>query len=239
MDGIEDIYELSPMQQGMLFHTLYAPKSGFYVVQLHCTLRGDLDSAAFKHAWQRVLERHAVLRTSFHWEDLDKPLQVVHTHAELPWEQHNWRDLGSAEQQELLETFLRSDRERGFPLDRAPQMRCALMQVAQDTYQFVWSFHHVLTDGWCASLILKEVSAFYESLQRGQALHLDAPRPYRDYIAWLQQQDLAHAEVFWRRALRRFTAATPLVIDRPVGSRSDKQETYDEWSLGLWLDSII
>src|SRR5215208_686869 len=96
---LEDIYELSPMQQGMLFHNLLAPESGLYCQQLRGTLESELDVAAFKRAWQQVVARHGALRTSFHWDAVEKPLQVVRRHARLPWRQEDWRALPGAEQQ--------------------------------------------------------------------------------------------------------------------------------------------
>jgi amino acid adenylation domain-containing protein len=231
--NIESIYPLSPMQQGMLFHTLYAPDSGVYFEHLSCTLHGNLNATAFKQAWQQVVERHPVLRTLFVWEHRKKPLQVVRKSVNLPWVQHDWQRLSLIEQQERLEAFLKADRGQGFELDQAPLMRCALIQMAKDTYQFVWSFHHLLMDGWCLSIILKEVFAFYEAFKQTDNLYLDAPRPYRDYITWLQQQDLSQAETFWRQALQGFTAPTPLVVDRVVGSLPNQRETYDEQHLQL------
>ena len=68
--GIEDVYPLTPLQQGILFHALYAPESGVYVEHLSCTLQGPLDTAAFTAAWQQVMAAHPILRSSFRWEDL-------------------------------------------------------------------------------------------------------------------------------------------------------------------------
>ncbi|HYY15781.1 MAG TPA: condensation domain-containing protein, partial [Gammaproteobacteria bacterium] len=113
-------------------------------------------------------------------------------------EQQDWRDLAALEQEERLEAYLKADRRRGFQLSKAPLMRLALFQVAEDTYHFVLSFHHLLLDGWSLSLVLKEVLACYEAFRGGREFRLERPRPYRDYIAWLQQQDLAQAEGFWR-----------------------------------------
>jgi len=76
--NIEDIYELSPVQQGILFHSLYAPQLGLYFIQFSYTVRGHLNLVAFERAWQQVAARHTILRTSFYWEEIDKPLQVVH-----------------------------------------------------------------------------------------------------------------------------------------------------------------
>ena len=109
MTTVQDIYELSPMQQGMLFHTLYAPESGVYFEQRSCLLTGPLDAVAFKRAWQAVVERHAVLRTAFYWEEVDKPLQVVYASAELPWIEADWQALSEPEQGAKLAAFLPGD----------------------------------------------------------------------------------------------------------------------------------
>jgi amino acid adenylation domain-containing protein len=221
--NIEAMYPLSPMQQGMLFHSLYAPESGVYHEQLTCTLQGALNVSDFVRAWQRAAERHPVLRTSFVWRRLDKMLQVVHRQVPLPLEQHDWRALSPKEREAQLEAFLEADRRRAFNLAQAPIMRLALIQTGEATYQFVWSYHHMLLDGWSVPLLLREVVSFYEAFSRGRELVLGPSRPYRDYIAWLQAQDAAGAEAFWRRSLHGFTAPTPLVVDGKPGSAPDAQ----------------
>jgi amino acid adenylation domain-containing protein len=231
VENIADIYELSPMQQGLLFHTLFAPDSGVYFNQLGCTVRGNLNVAAFQKAWQQVVERHPILRTGFYWEELDKPLQVVHRQVEIPWQQHDWRSLSASEQQEQLAAFLQADREQGFELNQAPLMRCILIQFIDDTYQFIWSHHHLLIDGWSLPIILREVFACYDAFDQGQDVYLATPRPYRDYILWLQQQDFAQAESFWKQELQGFTAPTPLAVDT-VGL-SHQKPTYTEQQLQL------
>ncbi len=215
------------MQQGMLFHSLYAPEPGAYFEQLSCTLRGDLDIPAFEQAWQRVAERHAVLRTSFVWKHLDKTLQVVHRRVTLPLEKQDWRGMSPVEQEARLEAYLQRERHRGFDLSQAPLIRLALMRTVEDAHYFVWSHHHILLDGWSLPLLLNEVFTLYEAFHRGQDLHLEPTRPYRDYIAWLQRQDLAEAEAFWRRTLAGFTAPTPLVVDRSPGSVAGQGEQYE------------
>jgi len=223
MKNVEDIYPLSPMQQGMLFHTLYDPTSGVYFEQLSCTLSGEFDVAAFKRAWETVMARHAVLRTAFLWEGLDKPLQVVRQKVALPWQAHDWR--GVTNQQEKLQTFLKEDRQRGFELAKAPLMRCILIRLDRDKYEFVWGFHHVLMDGWSFPLVMKEMFAFYEAFSKGQTLSLARARPYRNYIAWLQMQDMSKAEAYWRQTLKGFTAPTPLVVTK---ERAKASERYDD-----------
>ncbi|HEY9800072.1 MAG TPA: condensation domain-containing protein, partial [Leptolyngbyaceae cyanobacterium] len=105
MKSIEEFYPLSPMQQGILFHTLYAPKSGVYVEQLSCDIQG-LNIVLFQQAWQQLIARYAILRTSFIWEGIKEPVQVVHKQVQLPWQQQDLSQLEFIEQQEHIETYL-------------------------------------------------------------------------------------------------------------------------------------
>ncbi|MCJ8281281.1 MAG: condensation domain-containing protein, partial [Rivularia sp. ALOHA_DT_140] len=213
MDNITDLYELSPMQQGMLFHSLYSPESGVYFEQRSCKLKGNLNISAFKIAWKKVIERHPILRTAFYWEEAEKPLQVVYNQVDLPMLEENWQGLTINQQNDKLEEFLQADRQQGFDLNQPPLMRCALLQIQPDEYYFVWSHHHLLMDGWCNGILLKEVFSVYQAGCKNQSLFLPPPRPYRDYIEWIQQQDIAAAEKFWQDKLKDFTAPTPLIKD--------------------------
>jgi amino acid adenylation domain-containing protein/non-ribosomal peptide synthase protein (TIGR01720 family) len=207
---IEEIYPLSPMQQGMLFHALYAPGRELYCVQLSCELPHGLNVKAFERAWEQVIERHAVLRTAFVWSQATEPFQVVYRREPVPLQQDDWREFTHEEQLRRLEHLLREDRRQDFDFARAPLMRLRLIHLSDEAYRFVWSFHHVLLDGWSGPLLVKEVFAYYHAYCRQQPLALPAVRPYRDYIAWLQQQDLSAAEAFWRRRLHGFAAPTSL-----------------------------
>jgi non-ribosomal peptide synthetase component F len=222
MKNVEIFYPLSPMQQGMLFHSLYAPDTGVYVEQLSCTLQGDLDVEAFRRTWQHLLNRHPILRTAFLWEGLKEPVQVVQRQVEIPLAQQDWRDLSGTEQQARLAAFLMEEQTRGFDLSKAPLIRVALLRTASapdgdagaDAYEFVWTHHHILLDGWSIPLLLQEIFAAYETFRQGQTPQLPAPRPFRDYIVWLKRQNMADAERFWRDALKGFYAPTPIMVDQ-------------------------
>ncbi len=218
---ILDIYELSPIQQGMLFHSLLAPESGVYFEQVSLDFRGTLNSAALQHAWQKVVDRHPILRTSFYWEEVQKPLQVVNERVSLPWAEEDWRGLSAADLQQRKDAFLHADRARGFELSKSPLMRMTLLRLGESDWQLVWSFHHILLDGWCASLLLQEVSRFYEAYQQGEVVELPRSRPYRDYIGWLQQQDLKAAESYWRNRLAGFTKPTMLGVELARGEQRE------------------
>ncbi|MCG8348344.1 MAG: amino acid adenylation domain-containing protein [Chloroflexales bacterium] len=235
--NIEDIYPLAPMQQGMLFHSLYAPESGVYIEQMSCTIHGALHLGSFARAWRHIVERHPILRTAFVWEELDEPLQVVHEEVELPITQFDWRGLSSQEQDARLQAFLADDLRQGFDLAEAPLMRLALLRSADDAYHFVWTHHHLLIDGWCMPLLLREALTSYESFTQVQTPHLPPSPPFRDYIAWLQEQDADDAEAFWRRSLTGFTAATPLVVDRSGAERAAEPGDYAHRERSLSADA--
>ena len=232
MNNIEDIYSLSPMQQGMLFHTLYSPESEVYFEQLVCTLKGRLNLSFFQEAWQEIVAKHPVLRTSFHWEEIEKPLQMVSRKVELPWMVYDWKHWNNLQQKEALESFLKSDRASGIELAQAPLMRFTLIQLETDSYQFIWSHHHILFDGWSMQIILQEVFDLYESYNRGESLQLKFCHPYREYISWLQQQDSSQAKKFWQQRLKGIEAPTPLIVDKLIDHKS-QQETYQEISFKL------
>jgi amino acid adenylation domain-containing protein len=214
MKNVADIYPLTPAQAGILFHTLQAPDSGVYFEQYVCTLSGRLDIDAFHQAWHTVVHRHAVLRTEFIWEGIDEPLQVVRQTVEIPFVHQDWRKLTSAEKRDRLATHLRQDRLHGFDPAKAPLIRLALFQLETTVHHMVWSFHHLQLDGWSTALVLKEVFACYEALHRGEVPESSAPRPFKDYVGWLQKQDIHQAEAFWKKELVGFSAPTALRVGK-------------------------
>ncbi|NEO40840.1 MAG: amino acid adenylation domain-containing protein [Moorea sp. SIOASIH] len=210
---IEAMYPLSSTQKGILFQTLYHPEYRLYFDQFKFTIHGNLNPKVFEQAWVRLVERHPVLRTLFVWKNRKHPVQVVRKTVKLTWIYHDWQTLSPEAQKARMDAFIDSDRQQGAELGKAPLMRCALMQVAEEKYEFVWSFHHIILDGWSWPTLLKDVWAFYDSIKNNSPLSLTPSRPYRDYITWLQQQDLSEAETFWRKILEGLTASTPLVVD--------------------------
>jgi amino acid adenylation domain-containing protein len=233
--NIEDIYELTPLQHVMLFSTLYAPDSGVYFESVSSPLRGVISINALKKAWQKTVDRHGVLRTSFHWEEMEKPVQVVHRRLELPITNLDWRTLSHADQAEALQTFLEQDRRQGFELDQAPLLRVTFIRLGEMSWHFIWSFHHILLDGWSVQLVLKDVFEYYGALCRGQDLNLPPTLPYSSYIAWIQQQDITESERHWRRTLQGFTAPTRFGVDEVSRKADDDQGRYVEQR--LWVST--
>lgn len=203
--NIEDIYPLSPLQQGILFHTLLTPHSGVYQPQLCLTLVGALNIPRFKQAWKTIIARHQPFRVSFHWEKRDRPFQAVYREVKLPWEEQDWRDISPEEQEQKLQEFLEKERKRDFDLKNPPQIRLKLIYLAKNRYYLVWTQHHLILDGWSSGLVVKEV---FQQYHGDGNLSLNHPRPYGDYISWLQQQDETVAKTFWKQKLKGFTTPT-------------------------------
>ena len=218
----EDVYPLTPLQQGLLFHSLYEPQSGVYIEQLSCLLRGRLDHAAFLQAWRMVIARSTPLRTAFMWQELDVPMQVVLPGETPPIIELDWRDMPESDQRERLQEFLRNDRLTDFDLTKPPLMRLALIRVADDARYLIWTHHHIVLDGWCLPIILSDLFACYASCKGGPDPGEPQSQPYRDYVEWILSQDQAQAEQYWRKVLAGITSTTPLPADRsPDGAQSD------------------
>ena len=197
----------------MLFHSLLAPGSGIYFIQVCCRLR-NLDVSVFAQVWQQLIDRHSILRSAFVWKNVEKPLQVVGRQVGLALEQQDWRGLSASEQAARFAAHLETDRKTGFNLMKAPVMRLALFQTGERDYKFLWSFHHILIDGWSTSLLLSDFLNLYRAVSGSENHPSARRRSFRDYIGWLQQQDLGKAEEFWRGRLKGFAEPTRLGIER-------------------------
>ena len=233
LNGIDDILALTPLQQGMLFHTLYVPESPVYNLQVEFALEGDLDEGALEQAWRTVVERHTVLRTSFVWERVEKPYQVVHHHAHLKIARHDWRALSAAEQDERRRSCLEENRTSLFDLTRPPLMRLALIVLSEHKFRLVWTFHHIILEGWSAAIILSELWKCYGDLRAHQAPDLPPVRPYAEFIHWQQRKDQGNAEAYWRERLKGFGPANRLAIDRSIVNAPAEVKRVDSCSFTL------
>ncbi len=213
MPDVEDFYPLSPLQQGLLFHSLSDEGDGLYFNQTLLGLEGALDVEAFRRAWAAVVDLHPILRTFFVWEGVEKPIQVVKRGATMPLDHLDWRADPAGAHAQRLDSLLQEDLAQGFDLSQAPLMRATLVRTADDRHELSWSFHHLLMDGWSMFRMLGQVFATYDTLVAGGSPQLERSRPYRDYLVWLSRQDRSKAEAFWRENLAGFTAPTPLPPD--------------------------
>ncbi|HAL67387.1 MAG TPA: hypothetical protein DCP84_06900, partial [Pseudomonas sp.] len=188
---VQDLYPLSPMQQGMLFHSLLEQQGGDYINQLSVSVEG-LAPERFREAWQAVVQRHDILRSGFLWQGgLAQPLQWVRKQVQLPCREIDLR--GHEDLDAALTRLADAEREQGFDLAQAPLLRLTLARTGDDRYQLIYTSHHILLDGWSNSQLLGEVLQHYA----GQALQSLNGR-YSAYIGWLQRQNKQASEAFWR-----------------------------------------
>ncbi|RMV71106.1 Pyoverdine sidechain peptide synthetase IV, D-Asp-L-Ser component, partial [Pseudomonas caricapapayae] len=197
---IEDIYPLSPMQQGMLFHSLFDEVAGNYINHLRVDI-GGLDVPRFQRAWQAAVDAHEVLRSCF-VSQREQSLQVVQRHVTLPFVELDAR--GKPER--WLDNWAQADRQQGFDLAQGPLLRLAVVRVADEAWQLVYTSHHILMDGWSSSRLLGEVLQRYS----GQTPPTQ-PGRYRDYIQWLQDQDADASQRFWTTELAELDEPTRLL----------------------------
>jgi amino acid adenylation domain-containing protein/non-ribosomal peptide synthase protein (TIGR01720 family) len=225
---VEDLYPLTGLQEGMLFHALAAEEgSEVYITQLSARLAGPVDRLRMKAAWEELLSRHPILRTSFAWRDLPRALQIVEEKGALLWEEVDLGGLPSFEQQERIRTLRSEQSKRGFDLTKAPLWRLALVRLGNTDHELIWTVHHLLLDGWSTATVLRELFALYLS----PTTALPSARPFRDYVEVLERAGSAEAEAFWKSELAGLAASTPLptaVTGQPTGKKLELSVSLGE-----------
>jgi amino acid adenylation domain-containing protein len=245
------VHELTPTQQAMLIYSLYAPESKAYFEQVCYTYRGPLNSSAFAAAWQSVIERHDILRTSFSTGDAEQLRQFVHADARLSFQEHDWRELSvrrtgipacpgqtgksvlQREQERRRDQFLKEDCDRGFDLATAPLIRVAVLQTEDKGFWIVISNHHIILDGWSMSVVRAEVSQLYRQSVHAEKTSLKQVPQFGSYLGWLVQQDPQAAEKFWRNELEGFAAPNSLPVDKGAGQTGAVVDSFAEKTLSL------
>ncbi|HEX9484670.1 MAG TPA: condensation domain-containing protein, partial [Gemmatimonadaceae bacterium] len=198
---VEDIYPLAPIQR--LYHGFADPGDDPGFEQWRYRMSGALDVDALCNAWQLVVDRHAILRTSFVTEGLAEPMQVVRRAAKVAVEQHDWRSSSTEEQAVQVRDLLEADRSRGFDFTRAPLLRLHVIRLGATRYEIVWSHHHLLLDRWSFPLVLRDVRIAYDAVRRRATPAFEPVVPFRDYVAWLAGRG-DEAETFWRRIFANY-----------------------------------
>ncbi len=216
--NVQEILPLSAVQQGMLFHSLYEPDGTTYIEQYAFPV-GDINPDVFARSVQELAARHTVLRTAFVWRNLRNPVQVVHKKGTvtIPVHLEDWTDQEAPEREKRLLEFRRAERVRGFDLTKAPVIRVALLRLESDLWWTVWTYHHLILDGWSASLMSGEIQELARADVTGEAPKLPPTRPFSDFIRWYKRQNVDAARDFWQQTLAGIDEPTPLGIDRPAG----------------------
>ncbi|MGW1148039.1 amino acid adenylation domain-containing protein [Streptomyces sp. NPDC002454] len=214
--GLVDVWPLSPLQEGLLFHARY-DETGHdaYVGQWHLDLEGDLDPAVLRRSWQAVLDRHANLRTGFrHVTGREGPVQVVAAQVTPPWREVDLSGLPDPDAE--VRGLAAEEKATRFDLTRPPALRLLLATLDDRRHRLLMTSHHILMDGWSLPVLFEELSLTYAA--GGDASGLPPVAPYRDYLAWLAAQDRDAARAAWREHLTGVDGPT-LVAARDGGGR--------------------
>lgn len=210
-NNIADIYPLSPMQEGILFHTVSMPEDGLYMPQTALRLSGRIDAAALKAAWQGAMDRHSILRSSFHWEERDQPFQVAFKHIPVSFTSLDWTDACDTDERQRLDALFAENRSIPFDLRRPPLLRVQWISTGAETSILLVCYHHIVLDGWSIRQLLDEVLVLYRREIGAVASPLPALRPYGDYIGWLKSRDRTVSARFWHDYLDGSSGPTRLL----------------------------
>jgi amino acid adenylation domain-containing protein len=210
--NVEDIYPLTPLQRGMLFHVVYS-EGAAYQEQFPLLLTGEVDVDALERAFRAVVARHGALRTGFGWEGVPQPLQFVLRQTEPVFDRLDWTGAGE-DWHARFDALMESDRRRGHDLKRPPLARMTVARIDHQRHLMLLSVHHLVIDGWSLPLVVGELAELYRAERTGRHAALPPAPRYRDYVQWLLGRDAGAAEHFWRATLQDFRRATPLPLDR-------------------------
>ncbi len=201
--GLEDVCAMSPLQQGLYYHWLSSPTSGSYFEQMSYRLKGAVDVFLVEQSYRKLVSRHAVLRTYFTHAYGERPLQIIKRHVPADFVFISVSDFSDVEDRRSR------DRSRGFDLQSGAQMRLTVLGSA-DEFEFIWSHHHILMDGWCSTILIKEFFEIYNASLHGLEAKLKPIARYSDYIAWLEQLDKVASLKYWKQYLAGFEVPTGL-----------------------------
>ncbi|MDM5217016.1 MULTISPECIES: non-ribosomal peptide synthetase [Bacillus amyloliquefaciens group] len=227
---IQDIYPLSFMQEGMLFHSLLDHDSRAYFEQAVFTINGQLDRERFQKSLDAVFERYDIFRTTFIHKNVAKPRQVVLKNRPSRVQFHDISHLDEKAQDKYADRFRKEDKDKGFDLQSDPLMRVSILKKAPERYVCIWSHHHIVMDGWCFGIVMKEFLMIYQSLGDGRLPSLEPVQPYGKYIKWLMMQDRKEAEIFWKTRLADLeqSASLPKKSAEPNGELEQAVFTISE-----------
>jgi amino acid adenylation domain-containing protein/non-ribosomal peptide synthase protein (TIGR01720 family) len=201
---IKRVYSLSPMQEGMLFHSIMNSESDAYFEQTIYDIEGDIDIQIFEEIWNALIAKYDVLRTIFIYEEINKPKQVVLRERKIKIHFQDISAMPESAQKNYINEFKEKDKKKKFNLSKDMLIRIAALKTKASSYKVIWSFHHILMDGWSLGIIINEFFSIYRGIKENRPLQLEEECPYFDYIKWLEKQNQEEGYSYWRRYLETY-----------------------------------
>ena len=227
---IQNIYPLTSMQEGMLFHALLEPNSPAYFEQLSWSISGNFDVAAFEASWNKLIERHAVLRSMFVHEGTERPVQVVLESRPISVLEF---DIRGPQADNSIETYRASDIEKPYVLGRDPLLRVMVLRIAAERFEVVWSHHHIILDGWSIGLLITELLEIYRAHRMNIAPELVIAPSFATFVNWLQAQDRDAALAYWARRLKNCDEPTSIGCTQLVDASLNSSRGTVDFKLGV------
>jgi amino acid adenylation domain-containing protein/non-ribosomal peptide synthase protein (TIGR01720 family) len=218
-NNVEDVYELSPLQNGIYYHWLLNKSSTLYFNQVSYRLKMHFGSiASIKEAYYQLIQRYAVLRTSFTNDIAPVALQVVRRNVAGNFYYEQFSPFTEIERTQYLESLKASDRARGFNLEEPSQMRLHIVDYGDASLEFIWSYHHVITDGWCFAILVNDFFQLLQGIELQQPVNLPVPKLYASYIQWLSGVDPDESLNYWKNYLYGYNKPVKLPFTNPLES---------------------
>ncbi|SDD79109.1 non-ribosomal peptide synthase domain TIGR01720/amino acid adenylation domain-containing protein [Paenibacillus sp. CF095] len=211
---LENVYTLTPLQKGMLFHSLLDADSEAYFEQVTFDLYGSLNLEAFTRGLDTLVQRNEALRTNFITGWRDEPIQVVFRERKCEVYFEDIRLARDEHPEKTIADFVSADKANKFDLAQDSLMRVTVLRTGDESYHVIWSHHHILMDGWCMSFMIKEVFDTYFAFQEKRAPELPPVTSYSRYIEWLEAQDVVKASDYWSEYLAGYDQQTKLPQER-------------------------
>lgn len=216
-DGrVEDVYKLSPLQQGLYFHWISESSSSMYFEQMSYRINAaNLSIDNVKEAYNKLIDRHGVLRTSFSENLANEPLQIVRKNVEGDF---SFLQIENQTIEAFVNETKQKDKQKGFNPENPSQMRLLVLDLGNNEYEFIWSHHHILIDGWCMSILINDFYQILHSINQSILIDLPVPKPYSQYIEWLDKIDSKKSLSFWKDYLSDYSnvAQIPFKIDNSI-----------------------
>jgi amino acid adenylation domain-containing protein len=221
------VFPLSFAQSRLWFLHQLEPASAAYNMPFASRLNGRLNTPALEEAFNEIVARHEILRTTF--EVLDgEPVQVVASQHSFTLPLIDLSELTHAEREAELKRLAAEETQKPFDLTTNSLLRALLLRIKEDEHILLVTLHHIVADGWSIGLLFKEVAAFYEAKSEGRESTLaELSIQYADYAVWqrewLQGEVLERQLAYWRRQL----AGIPPSLNLPTDKARPSVQTFE------------